>query len=61
MNKDRRDVNEIIDVMHVLLDELARRLDPDLATAVLREHGFKVSSVEELRWLINGVRPQMSN
>jgi hypothetical protein len=36
-------------VRPALLGELARRLDPDMAAAVLKEHGFKVSSVDELR------------
>jgi hypothetical protein len=30
--------NDIIGLLLALLDELARRLDPDMATAVLREH-----------------------
>jgi hypothetical protein len=36
--------NDIVDALLALLDELARRLDPDMATAVLREHGFNVSA-----------------
>jgi hypothetical protein len=43
-----RTTDDIIDVLLALLDELAKRLDPDIATAVLREHGFEVSSVDEL-------------
>jgi hypothetical protein len=48
--------DEIIDELLALLDELARRLDPDMATAVLREHGFNVSSVDELRWWLVALR-----
>lgn len=54
-------IDEIIDELLVLLDELAKRLDPDDAVAVLKEHGFKVSSVDELRWLLNGLRPRLRN
>ena len=39
-----------------LLDELARRLDPDMAAAVLREHGFSVASVDELQRRLDGFR-----
>ncbi len=46
--------NDIIDLLHGLLDELAKRLDPDMATAVLREHGFNVASVDELRQRLDG-------
>jgi hypothetical protein len=48
--------NDIIDLLLALLAELARRLDPDKATAVLREHGFNVSSVDELRQRLDGFR-----
>jgi hypothetical protein len=48
--------NDIIDLLHALLDEPARRLDADMATAVLREHGFNVSSVDELRQRLDGFR-----
>ena len=51
-----RTSNDIIDLLHGLLDELARRLDADLATAVLREHGFNLSSVDELRQRLDGFR-----
>ena len=37
--------NDIIDLLHALLDEPARRLDADMATAVLREHGLDRKSV----------------
>jgi hypothetical protein len=48
--------NDIIDVLLALLDELAKRLDPDMATAVLREHGCNVSSVDELRQWLDALR-----
>jgi hypothetical protein len=48
--------NDIIGAMLALLDELARRLDPDMATAVLREHGFNVASVDELQRRLGGFR-----
>jgi hypothetical protein len=48
--------NDIIDLLLALLDEPARRLDPDMATAVLREHGFEVSSVDELRQRLDALR-----
>jgi hypothetical protein len=48
--------DEIIDVMLALLDELARRLGPDMAAAVLREHGFNLSSVDELRHQLDALR-----
>ena len=51
-----RTTDEIIDELLALLDELARRLDPDMATAVLREHGFEVSSVDELRQRLDALR-----
>jgi hypothetical protein len=54
-------LDEIIDELLVLLDELAKRLEPDDAVAVLKEHGFNVSSVDELRWLLNALRPQLRN
>ena len=51
-----RTTDEIIDELLALLDELARRLDPDIATAVLRAHGFNVSSMDELRQRLDGFR-----
>jgi hypothetical protein len=48
--------DEIIGAMLALLNELAKRLDPDKAAAVLREHGFKVSSVDELRRRLDALR-----
>ena len=48
--------NDIVDALLALLDELARRLDPDMATAVLREHWFEVSSVDELRQRLDALR-----
>lgn len=49
-------VDKIIATLLALLDALAKQLDPDMATAVLREHGFNVSSVDELRWRIGAYR-----
>ena len=46
----------IIAAMLALLDELAKRLDPDMTTAVLREHGFNVASVDELQRRLDGFR-----
>jgi hypothetical protein len=48
--------DEIIVEVLALLDELARRLGPDDTAAVLREHGFNVSTVDELRWLLDALR-----
>ena len=48
--------NDIVDAMLALLDELAKRLDPDMATAVLREDGFNIASVDELQRRIDGFR-----
>jgi hypothetical protein len=59
--RDPRGVNEIIDVLYVLLDQLAKRLDPNDAVAIFNEHGFKASSGDELRRLLNGLRPHLTN
>jgi len=48
--------DSIIAAMLALLDELTKRLEPDMATAVLREHGFKVSRVDDLQRRLNGLR-----
>jgi hypothetical protein len=48
--------DELVGGALALLDELARRLDPDMAAAVLREHGFSVASVDELQRRLDGFR-----
>ena len=51
-----RTTDEIIDRLLALLDELTKRLGPDMAAAVLREHGFNVSSMDELRQRLDEFR-----
>jgi len=46
----------VIAAMLALLDELAKRLEPEVVTAVLREHGFNVASVDELQRRLDGFR-----
>jgi|GEM_PF-2864169 hypothetical protein len=53
--------DELIDGLLALLDELAKRLGPDMATAVLKEHGFKMSSVDALRWRIDVLHSRRAN
>ena len=53
---ENRTTDEIIDRLLALLDELAKRLGPDMAAAVLREHGFEGSSVDEMRHQLDARR-----
>jgi hypothetical protein len=48
--------DEIIDKQLALLDELVKRLGPDMAAAVLREHGFEGSTVDEIRQRLDALR-----
>jgi hypothetical protein len=53
--------DEIVDVLHELLDELAKRVGLNEPAAILGEHGLPVSTVAELyRWL-DELRPQLSH
>jgi len=48
--------DSIIAAMLALLGELSNRLDSQTAAAVLREHGFQVGSVDELRHRLDAIR-----